>query len=307
MNKIISSITIAMLALGSSMLATATETIEVEHVQGKASLPMSPKRVVVLDYGMLDTMLTLGVEAEVALAKSNMPAYLAKYQDEKYPDLGTLKEFNIETINAFKPDCILLSTRQSAFYEELSKIAPCYVVNRTSEDQMASAKADIALVGQIFGKETEAAAAIAKIDAAIARTQAKAKASEKRALIILTNDGKISAYGSGSRFGMVHDALNVWQADMNIAVATHGQQVNYEYLAMTNPDILYVIDRSVAIGQPTKSTKIKGNALVGRTKAAQNDCIIMLDPALWYLVGGGAHSTLTMIEEIEKGLDAASK
>ncbi len=298
---------IALLALGSCMIASANETVTVEHVSGTATLPMNPKRVIVLDYGLLDTMTTLGVDIDIALPKSNMPAYLSKYQDAKYPDLGTLKEFNIETINAFKPDCILLSTRQSPYYEELSKIAPCYVVNRTPADQMATAKADIALIGKLFGKEAEATAAIEKIEAAIARTQAKAKASQKRGLVILTNDGKISAYGSGSRFGMVHDALGVWQADTKIEAATHGQQVNYEYLAMTNPDILYVIDRSIAIGQPTKSTKIAGNALVSRTNAAKNNAVIMLDPALWYLVGGGAHSTLTMVEEIEKGLDAAAK
>ena len=30
------------------------------------------------------------------------------------------------------------------------------------------------------------------------------KASGKKALVLLTNDGKVSAYGSGSRFGLVH-------------------------------------------------------------------------------------------------------
>lgn len=298
---------VALLALGSSMIASAQDSISVDHIKGNVTLPISPKRVAILDFGILDTMDQLGVDIDLAVPQTLMPSYLSKYQSDKYADLGGLKEFNLETLNAFKPDCIIISTRQGDYYDELSKIAPVYVVNRMPADQMQQAKDDILLVGKLFQKEEEAKKAIAEIDAAVARTKEKATACQKRALVILTNDGKISAYGAGSRFGMVHDALGVWQADTNIAISAHGQQVNYEYIATLNPDIIYVVDRSVAIGQPTKSTKLKENALISRTKAAQNNAIIMLDPAIWYLVGGGIHSTATMIKEIEQGVEATQK
>ncbi len=59
----------------------------------------------------------------------------------------------------------------------------------------------------MFGVPEKAAEAVKNIDEAVTRTKDKAQASGKKALVLLTNDGKVSAYGSGSRFGLVHDAL----------------------------------------------------------------------------------------------------
>ncbi|MFI3242695.1 MAG: ABC transporter substrate-binding protein [Akkermansia sp.] len=308
MKNIIAAVSMAALALTGSLMAHAQETMTATHLKGTVTLPIAPKRVVVLDYSTLDTMQALGVEAEIALSKQLCPSFISKYKDAKYTDVGGLKQFNLETVNAFKPDCIIISGRQADYYDELSKIAPVYVINRMDKEPLTAALDDIKLIGQLFQKEEAAQAIVTKIEAAIARTNAKAKASKKKALVVLTNDGKIMAYGSGSRFGMVHDALGLEQVDTHIkTTGNHGQQVNYEYIALKNPDIIYVVDRSIAIGQDSKSVKLVSNKLVTRTKAAKNDCIIQLTPAIWYLTGGGATATMTMVEEIEKGIDQASK
>ncbi len=308
MKNIIAAVSMAALALSGSLMANAQESITATHLKGEVTLLVAPKRLVVLDYSTLDTMQALGVEAEIALSKQLCPEFISKYKGEQFTDVGGIKQFNLETVNAFKPDCIIISGRQADYYDELSKIAPVYVINRMEKDPLVAALDDIKFVGQLFQKEEAAQAIVTKIEEAIARTNAKAKSSDKKALVVLTNDGKISAYGSGSRFGMVHDVLGLAQVDTEIkTTGNHGQQVNYEYIALKNPDILYVVDRSVAIGQDSKATKLLSNKLVSRTKAAQNDAVIMLTPAIWYLTGGGATATMTMVEEIEKGLDAASK
>lgn len=151
----------------------------------------------------------------------------------------------------------------------------------------------------MFGVPEKAAEAVKNIDEAVTRTKDKAQASGKKALVLLTNDGKVSAYGSGSRFGLVHDALGVAQADKNIKVGVHGQQVTYEYVAMLNPDIIFVVDRSVAIGRSAKNPNVLNNVLVNKTKAAKNGAIILLDPQVWYLSGGGIISLNKMISEVE--------
>ena len=66
-----------------------------------------------------------------------------------------------------------------------------------------------------------------------------------KVLILLTNDGSVSVYGSSSRFGMIHDILGCKAADENIESSTHGQSVNFEYIADKNPDIILVIDRTL--------------------------------------------------------------
>lgn len=151
----------------------------------------------------------------------------------------------------------------------------------------------------MFGVPEKAAEAVKNIDEAVTRTKDKAQASGKKALVLLTNDGKVSAYGSGSRFGLVHDALGVAQADKNIKVGVHGQQVTYEYIAMLNPDIIFAVDRSVAIGRSAKNPNVLNNVLVNKTKAAKNGAIILLDPQVWYLSGGGIISLNKMISEVE--------
>ncbi len=303
MNKLATYVGIALLALGGSMTAQAADTIPATHLHGSVDIPKNPKRVVVLDFSVLDNMMSLGAEAEMALPKKLMPDYLAQYRDEKYLDLGSMKEFNLETVNAFKPELIIISTRQSDHYEELSKIAPVYVVDRMAKDQMAEAKKNIDVMGKIFGKEAEAAKALADLDASLAAATETASKSGKKALFIMVNDGKISVFGSKSRFASLpFDSMGVGQSDPSIQPDKYGQLVNYEYIAVKNPDIIYILDRSKAIGEESDSSKLLTNPLVKNTKAVKNGKVVMLDPALWYITGSGIESMKTMIKQISEGL-----
>ncbi len=303
MKRITSYLSIAVLALTASLTSQAQDTLQATHLHGTVSIPKNPKRVVVMDFSVLDNMMSLGAEAEMALPKKLMPDYLAQYRDEKYLDLGAMKEFNLETVNAFKPELIIISTRQSDHYEELSKIAPVYVVDRMAKDQMAEAKKNIAMMGKIFGKEDAAAKALADLDASLAAATAAAGQSGKKALFIMVNDGKISVFGSKSRFASLpFDSMGVGQSDPSIQPDKYGQLVNYEYIALKNPDIIYILDRSKAIGEQSDSSKLLANPLVKNTKAVKSGSVVMLDPALWYITGSGVQSLKTMIEQISKAL-----
>lgn len=278
--------------------AFAADFASAAHPKGEVKIPLNPARVAVLDYGSLDTLDALGVRAKLALPKKNLPSYLAKFKGGEYVDIGGVKEFNLETINAFKPDFIIISGRQQDYYEELSAIAPVYLVNSVAKDQLAEGEKNIKFFGKVFGLEKEAGKAVAEIGAAVSKTREKAQKCGMKALVLLTNDGKISAYGSGSRFGIIHDALGMRQADSRIKAGIHGQLVNYEYIAIANPDIIFVVDRSAAIGVRTKGARLLDNALVAKTSAAKNGRIIMLDPECWYLSGGGIESLKKMVSEV---------
>ena len=47
---------------------------------------------------------------------------------------------------------------------------------------------------------------------------------------MLVNEGQLSAYGKGSRFGLIHDTFGFKAADDKIEASTHGQSVSYEYV-----------------------------------------------------------------------------
>ena len=126
------------------------------------------------------------------------------------------------------------------------------------------------------------------------------KNSKKKGLITLVSEGSLSAYGNGSRFGIIHDTFGVLPADDNIKVSTHGQEVSYEYILKTDPDIIFVVDRTKAIGGDDSKNNVAENKLVKQTSASRDGKIITLTPDVWYLSGGGIESTELMLEDILK-------
>ena len=263
----------------------------------------NPSRVVVLDYGTLDTFNALGVKVELAVPKNYMPRYLSKYKSNEYVNIGGIKEFNLESINAFKPDLIVISARQQDYEKKLSEIAPVYFVKTAiAKDQFVETKKNIAFFGRLFGREVSATKAISNLKSKAQRVREKARENPMRTLVLIANDGKLSAFGSGSRFGFVYDALGLLQADENIKVGRHGQLVNFEYIAKVNPDLILVVDRSAAIGSGADNARIFDNPIVAGTSAARSGRIVSLDPECWYLSGGGIESMEKMIAEVDRAI-----
>ena len=94
-----------------------------------------PEKIVVFDYGFLDTLDALGVEGIVGLPKdSTLPSHLEKYSSDEYTSVGTLKEPLLEDIAELSPDVIFISGRQAPFYEELKEIAPVVFVGTKEDD-----------------------------------------------------------------------------------------------------------------------------------------------------------------------------
>ena len=298
-----------LLCFGGLSAATAAEIISIPGKRGAVAVPAPPSRVVIMDYGMLDTLETfqamglLGNGVQVALPKSNLPDYLSKYRGEEFSDIGGLKDFNLEYINTFKPEVIIISGRQQDFYQELSSIAPVWQIDSLPAPYLQGTRQNIRDMGKLFAVGEAAEKALADIDRAAGEVRDRALAKGFKALVLLTNDGKISAYGSGSRFGIIHDALGFEQADPSTRVGIHGQLVNYEYIAKTNPDIIFVVDRSVAVIGKADGVRILENELVKGTTAAKKGRIVSLDPGVWYLSGGGLMSLRMMIDEVGRALE----
>src|SRR5690625_7196440 len=121
--------------------------------------------------------------------------------------------------------------------------------------------------GEIFDKEAEIEEALSSIDEQINNLAKQAEEFDKEALIILANDDKISAYGPNSRFGLIHDVFGVEATDEDIEASTHGMNVSFEYVVEKDPDLLYVVDRSAAIGEESAAENIVENELVKKTRS----------------------------------------
>ena len=88
-------------ASAESSAEAVTYPLTVKHAQGETTIKAAPKRVVVLDYGVLDSMAALGLaDVVVGIPKTggNLPKSLSQFQDAKYKDMGGLKEPKQEAI-----------------------------------------------------------------------------------------------------------------------------------------------------------------------------------------------------------------
>jgi iron complex transport system substrate-binding protein len=273
-------------------------SITLTHPLGTVTLEGVADKVVVFDMGALDTIDALSFGGELAIPQDSIPTYLSKYE-ENTVNAGGLFEPDMEAIYTFEPDVIIIGGRQVDFYEELNKIAPTIYVELNADTYMEDFKRNTENIAKAIGKEEEAKTAIDGIMNKVEDVKQITNSSDKKGLIIMTNDGSISAYGLGSRFGIIHDVLEVKPADEKIEVSKHGMEASYEYIAKVDPDILFVVDRTVIAGGSTTAEKTLDNELVLGTKAAKNNAIITLNSECWYLSSGGINSVQVMVKEVE--------
>ena len=263
------------------------------------TLEKMPERIVVFDYGFLDTLDALGVEGIVGVAKdSTLPAHLEKYSSDEYTSVGTLKEPLLEDIAALEPDVIFISGRQATFYDQLKEITPNVLfVGATQEDYWNTFLKSVDIAAQIFDKQEEADEYLAKFDTALEEINTLAS-NFKTTLVTMYNEGKLSGFATNSRFGYVYDIYGFVPVTENIEASSHGSNFGFEAILEFDPEVLFVIDRTAAVGGQSNIEKDMENEIIQKTTAYKNDRIVYLDGPLWYLAGGGLQSELMKIEEV---------
>lgn len=273
------------------------DAVEVKHQLGTTVVTKNPQTIAVFDFASLDILDYFNVEV-AALPQGNVPSYLSQYEDDQYQNAGTLFEPDFELLANLNPDLIIISGRTQEAYSDLEDLAPTIYLGIDTENYLDSFKENVSILAEIFGKEELATEAINQIEADIAEV-VELVPDDKTGLIILTNDGSLSAYGPGSRFGLIHDELNVTPVTTDIESATHGQNISFEFVTKANPDYLFVMDRNAVTGGDFTAATTLDNELMNQTTAVENDQVTYLTPDYWYLSSGGIESVTQMIAEIK--------
>lgn len=285
-------------------LAAQAETVTIDSAAGSVQVETAPATVVALDLAALDTLDALGVSV-AARPDFTPPAYLADALSD-VPTAGTLFEPDFEALAVMAPDLIIAGGRSQTQVPALARLAPTIDMTIDGSDMIAQAKARIDAYGAIFGRADRAQDLDLRLDRTIAETRA-AVAGKGNAMILLTNGGKMSAYGARSRFGWMHAALGLPEAYAGLVPETHGEAVSFEFVADANPDWLLVIDRGAAVGQDGEAAAATlDNPLIAGTTAAQKGQIVYLDAAAVYLAGGGAQSMLLTLDELQQAFAGAN-
>lgn len=279
------------LSMARAQTAGTGKTVTVPHAKGEIQVPFKPVRVLVFELAALDTLQALGAEVR-GVPEFKMPPLLARYTDAKYARIGSLFEPDYEAIRALSPDLIVVGGRSEAKYQELAKFAPVLDLSVSDKQQMADIYRNIRTLGAVYGLQDKAEAEVRSVEQAIAALRGKAQ-SAGSGLVLLTSGGKLSAYGPGSRFGMLHDVFGVRPANDQLTVARHGQVVSFEFLLKTNPDWLFVVDRDVAIGQDGRTAQqLLDNPLMHATKAWRNKHVVYLNAGNWYTLSNAGPGAL---------------
>lgn len=271
-----------------------TEVIEVVDGQGKKSVPLKPKGVVVFDYGVLDALDNMEVEV-LGLPKGNVPSSLSKYNDEKYKDLGDLKEPDFEAVSSLKPELIIIGGRQKELYDKFNKIAPTIYLNIDGAKYMEDLSRNLKLLGKIFDKEDYIENKLGNFEEKIKEINDTISNKNLTASTVMVNEGNLSAFSDKSRFGLIYNQFGFINIDSKLEASSHGNQVSFEYLNEKNPDYIFVIDRGAATGESESAKALFNNELIKNTKAYKENKIIYLDSEVWYLISGGISSTEAML------------
>ena len=281
----------------------ATSTVVVTDANGeKVELNKNPERVVVFDYGVADILKNLGVDIVGLPKDGKLPEILSVYADDKYTNVGSLKETNFEAVEALKPDLIIIGGRQAEDIDSFKEIAPTVQLSVDGENYMDSFSTVVTDLGNLFDKQDEAASALKEIETKVADLNKIISEKGLSASVVMANEGGISLFSQASRYGIIYSDLGFKQLDKNIEESTHGQQITFEYFLENKSDYVFVVDRSSVTGKGESAKTLFDNEIMNKTDVAKNNNIVYLNSVVWYTMTGGIESTNIMIDEIASSI-----
>jgi len=291
-------------ALAAALLfAFPAGAVDVVTARGTVAVEAMPKTVAVYDVAAIDTLFRLGIHPAGVPDKLYVPEL--EPLKEGATEIGTLFEPDLEALSALAPDLVIVGARSAARADVVAQVAQTIDMTIDGDDLFAQARQRLASYGALFGKQAEADAIAADLDAKLAAAKA-AVAGKGNALIVMTNGPKVSTYGPGSRFGWVHAALGLAPAIADIESATHGEAVSFEFIRQANPDWLLVLDRAAAVGSNEQAAKVTlDNELVAETTAWKKGQVVYLPAPDFYISAGGVQSLERVLSAITEAFAAA--
>lgn len=168
-----------------------TKTRTVKTAKGEVTIPTEPKRVVAAYYH--GTLAALGINAIGANKQWWMGSPFLKEQEANMEDIGA--PGSVEKIASMNPDLIVMNGFTEENYDKFAKIAPSVFIPYTAYNNV---REEVKLLGDLLGKQKEAADWLAKYEQKAKDSREKVKDVVKdgeTAVIINVREKKISLLG----------------------------------------------------------------------------------------------------------------
>ncbi|TXL92328.1 iron-siderophore ABC transporter substrate-binding protein [Streptomyces sp. IB2014 016-6] len=251
----------------------------VTHAMGETVLQARPERVIVLDVGEFDNVVSLGV-APVGYAPTEgdegIPEYLKKGAGSP-TSVGTINGLNLEAIAALEPDLILGSQLRAADkYDELSKIAPTVFSIRPG----FTWKENFRLNAAALDRSAAAEKALGAYDTKVKALSADIGADKPTISMVRYMPGKIRLYAKASFIGTILDDAGL-PRPANQQINDLAVEVSPEKIDEADADWIF----TGVYGDPkaTKRDTARSNPLWKNLEAVESGRAEDVPDETWYL------------------------
>jgi ABC-type Fe3+-hydroxamate transport system substrate-binding protein len=199
----------------------------------------TPRRVVVLDWGLTEMVLSIGVvPVGIANTRDFRRNFTACDVPASVVDLGLMFQPNMELLFALKPDLIVISPAHARLQAALERVAPTVTLGRyrSSEAPYSAARAETLQLAHLLGCEARAEALLAQADTALDRARtalaalpgASAVGGAKGRPLYMVNfidEAHVRMFGPNSFYGELMTTLGLQNAVRSGAFSTTGFDV----------------------------------------------------------------------------------
>lgn len=298
--------------LGAALfVATPAAAFQLNHSEGTLTLDTAPQKIVSFDLSVLDTLAAFDIPV-AGVPRSMYEGALARYKDRTV--VGTLFEPDYAVLKEIKPDLIFAGGRSQKAVPELRKLAPTVGFASDPNAFMKTFRAANLSLAKAFGKEEQAAAALASIDENVKGLQRINKG--KKGAMLFTIKGNVIAHAPGDRFGYAYELTGLESVlpakDPNAPAvprpaagspeakaAAEERAKTIAAVAAAEPDWLLVLDRGAINGaERTAADTIAKHPQLSQTKAFKEGRVYYVDPNGWYVIGGGLNNLKAITDDL---------
>ncbi|MEE2032808.1 ABC transporter substrate-binding protein [Rhodococcus chondri] len=270
----------------------------VTHALGETVIETKPERVIVLDGGELDDVLSLGL-TPVGLANPESAAGQPSYLAEKLSgvaDVGTINNLNLEAIAALQPDLILGSKlRADKLYPQLSSIAPTVFGIRPGFPW----KENFLLVADTIGEETKADEVLNAYQKRADEVRAAIPGDPTISLVRFMS-GRIRLYGNLSFIGVILQDVGLPRPAVQ-NVDELAVEVSPETIGEAAGDRIFY--SSYGAPDKTDEASVVGGPLWNELQAVEDGHATPVSDETWFLALGPTGAML-VLDDLERMLAA---
>lgn len=280
-------------------------TRTIEHAMGTSEVPVSPKRVVVLDTAPLDAALALDIQPVGTAIYGDFPAYLEDIAGE-ITIIGDPNQPNLETILSLKPD-LILGSRQGAgrLYRQLSQIAPTVFTQGSGREGEDEWQENFQLYAEALGQSEQAEQLLQSYQQEVQQLQEtidRPQALEISVLVITTD--RIGAYTTGSFSGSVLQNVGFSRNAAQDVTRRFALQLSREALNKLDGDYIFLIYSTYRPGGLQKND-FTSDPVWSQLKAVQQDLVCEVSDDVW-IIGRSILAANQILTDVETCLTQAN-